>query len=170
MTTAGSRAVSNGLVWIGSALYSSSISLSAAYSGEQHAVLGSGELNAMSRSMAVRLHIGHDHAGQRRDVLRVAGHAEILSDEVDVEGCPLRIPHEGLHGKADTAGTCERPWRADLETEPVADVQGGRLAQVRLGNLPSHVAVEVNVDSPRTPMSRASSEVAPLMIQPSSTR
>ena len=94
------------------------------------------------------LHIGHDHTGQRRDVLRVAGHAEILSDEIDVEGGPLRIPHEGLHGKADTAGIRERPRRADLEAEPVAKVQGGRLAEVRHGNLPSHLTVEVNVDSP----------------------
>jgi hypothetical protein len=97
------------------------------------------------------LHIGHDYAGQRRDVLRVAGHAEIFSDEVDVESGPLCIPHEGLHGKADTAGIRERPWRADLEAEPIADVQGGRLTQVRLGNLSSHLAVEINVDSPRTP-------------------
>jgi len=36
------------------ALYSSSISLSAACSGERHAVVGSGGLNAASRSMAVR--------------------------------------------------------------------------------------------------------------------
>jgi hypothetical protein len=70
------------------------------------------------------------------------------SYEIDVEGRPLRIPHEGLHGKADTAGICERPRSADLETEPVAKIQGGRLAEVRLGNLPSHVAVQVNVDSP----------------------
>jgi len=60
----------------------------------------------------VLLYMGHDYAGQRRDVVRVAGHAEIFSDEVDVEGGPLRIPHEGLHGKADTAGIRERPWRA----------------------------------------------------------
>jgi hypothetical protein len=89
--------------------------------------------------VSVLLHIGHDHAGQRRDLLRVAGQAEILSDEVDVEGGPLRIPHQGLHGKADTAGLGERPWRADLEAEPVTDVQGGRLTQVRLGNLPGDV-------------------------------
>jgi hypothetical protein len=74
--------------------------------------------------VSMLLHIGHDHAGQRRNLLRVAGHAEILSDEIGVEGGPLRVSHEGLHGKADTAGTCERPWRADLEAEPVADVQG----------------------------------------------
>ena len=92
--------------------------------------------------------VGHNHTGQRGDVLWVAGHAEILSDEIDVKGGPLCIPHEVLHGKADTAGTCERPWRADLEAEPVADVHSGRPAQVRLGDLPSHVAVEVNVDSP----------------------
>jgi hypothetical protein len=34
----------------------------------------------------------HDHAGQRRDVLRVAGRAEILSGEAGVEGGPGRIP------------------------------------------------------------------------------
>ena len=69
------------------------------------------------------LYIGHDHVRQRRDVLRVASHAEILADEIDVEGGPLRIPHEGpLHGKAGTAGICERPRSADLETEPVAKV------------------------------------------------
>ena len=106
------------------------------------------QVGPAERPVSMLLHIGHDHAGQRRDVLRVAGHAEILSDEIDVEGGPLRIPHEGLHGKADTAGIRERPRRADLETEPVAKVQGGRLAEVRHGNLPSHLAVEVNVDSP----------------------
>jgi len=94
------------------------------------------------------LDIRHDHAGQRRDVLRVAGHAEIVSDEINVKGCPFRISHEDPHGEAGTAGICQRPWRADLEAEPVANVQGGRLAQVGLGNLPSHLAVEVDVDSP----------------------
>ena len=38
------------------------------------------------------LYIGHDHASQWRDVLRVAGHAEILSEEIDAKGCPFRIP------------------------------------------------------------------------------
>ena len=120
--------------------------------------------------VSMLLDIRHDHAGQRRDVLRVAGHAEILSEEINVKGCPFRISHEDPHGEAGTAGICQRPWRADLEAEPVANVQGGRLAQVGLGNLPSHLAVEVDVDSPRTPMSRASNAVAPLMIQPSSMR
>jgi hypothetical protein len=73
---------------------------------------------------------------------------EILSDEIDVEGSPFRISHEGLHGKADTAGICERPRSADLEAEPVAKVHSGRLAEVHLGNLSSHLTVEVNVDSP----------------------
>jgi hypothetical protein len=98
--------------------------------------------------VSMLLYIGHDHASQWRDVLRVAGHAEILSDEIDVKGCPLRIPHEGLHRKAGTAGTCQWPWRADLEAEPVANLQGGRPAQVRLCNFPGHLAVQVNVDSP----------------------
>ena len=101
--------------------------------------------------VAMLLHIGHDHAGQWRNILRLAGHAEVLADEIDVECGPLRIPHEGLHGKADTTGIHERPRRADLEAEPVAKVQGGRLAEVRHGNLPSHLAVEVNVESPPDP-------------------
>ena len=101
--------------------------------------------------VAMLLHIGHDHAGQRRNILRLAGHAEILADEIDVECSPLRIPHEGLHGKADTTSIHERPRRADLEAEPVAKAQGGRLAEVRHGNLPSHLAVEVNVESPPDP-------------------
>jgi hypothetical protein len=42
------------LVSIGSAVYSSSISLSIAHSGERHALVGSGVLNAASRSVAVR--------------------------------------------------------------------------------------------------------------------
>jgi hypothetical protein len=62
--------------------------------------------------VSMLLHIGHDYAGQRRDILRVAGHAEIFSHEVDVESGPLRIPHECLYGKTGTAGIRERPWRA----------------------------------------------------------
>ena len=116
------------------------------------------------------LYIGHDHVRQRRDVLRGTGHTEILSDEIDVKGRPLRIPHEGLQGKADTAGICERPRSADLETDPVAKVEGGRLVEVRSGNLPSHLAVEVNVDRPLDAVVAGQQAVAPLMIQPSSTR
>lgn len=76
--------------------------------------------------VSMLLHIGHDDGGQRRDVLRIPGHKEIFSDEIDVEGGPFRIPHEDLDGKAGTASIRERPWRADLEAEPIADVQGGR--------------------------------------------
>ena len=47
-------AVRSGLVWIDLALYSSSISLSAACSGERHALVGSGGVKAASRSMAMR--------------------------------------------------------------------------------------------------------------------
>jgi len=57
-----------------------------------------------------------------------------------------------------------------METEPVAKVQGGRLAEVRPGNLPSHLAVEVNVDRPLDADVAGQQAVAPLMIQPSSTR
>jgi hypothetical protein len=48
------QVVRNGLVWIDSVLYSSSISLSAAWSGDLHAAVGSGGLNTMSRSIAIR--------------------------------------------------------------------------------------------------------------------
>ena len=41
-------------VWIGWAFYSSSISLSAAGSGEENAAVGSGAVNAASRSMVIR--------------------------------------------------------------------------------------------------------------------
>ena len=44
----------DGLVWIYSALYSGSISLSAACSEEWHALAGSGSMNAASRSVAIR--------------------------------------------------------------------------------------------------------------------
>lgn len=43
----------DGLLWTDPAFYSSSISLSAACSGEWHVLVGSGGLNAASRSMAI---------------------------------------------------------------------------------------------------------------------
>jgi len=54
-------------------------------------------------------------------------------------GAPSRCGTESSR-ESGHAGTCERPQRAgaDLEAEPVTDVQGGRLAQVRLGYLPGH--------------------------------
>ena len=48
------QVVRDGLDWIALTFYSSSISLSAACSGERHAVVGSGGLNTASRSMAMR--------------------------------------------------------------------------------------------------------------------
>src|SRR5206468_62810 len=50
------------------------------------------------------------------------------------------------HGKAGASGIGVRARRADLEAEPVANVQGGRAAEVHLGDLPGHLAVEVDVD------------------------
>ena len=101
--------------------------------------------------VSMLLHIGHDHAGQRRDLLRVAGHAEIcFADEIGVEGGPLRVSHEGLHGKADTAGTCESGRGGPISKRnqsPMSRAAG--LAQVRLGYIQGHVAVEINVDGPR---------------------
>ena len=44
----------DGLVWLDSAPYSSSISLSGACSGTRHALVGSGGMYMLSRSMAVR--------------------------------------------------------------------------------------------------------------------
>jgi hypothetical protein len=52
--TAGSRALGDGLVRIGWALYSNSISLSAACSGGRSVLVGSGGLNSTSRSIAIR--------------------------------------------------------------------------------------------------------------------
>jgi hypothetical protein len=48
------QVVRDGMVWIGSALYSSSISLSAARSGGWRDLLGSGALDVTLRSMAIR--------------------------------------------------------------------------------------------------------------------
>jgi hypothetical protein len=53
MVTPSSRVIGDGVVWINLALYSSSISLSAACFGERPAVVGSGGLDTPSRSIAM---------------------------------------------------------------------------------------------------------------------
>ena len=92
--------------------------------------------------VAMLLHIGHGHAGQRRDILRLAGHAEILADEIDVERGPLRIPHGGLHGKADTTGIHEWPRWAYLEAEPVANIPCRGLSQLPLDDVARPCVIE----------------------------
>ena len=54
MATAGSCGIRDGLVWLDSAPYSSSISLSGACSGTWDALAGSGGMYLLSRSVAVR--------------------------------------------------------------------------------------------------------------------
>jgi len=49
-------------------------------------------------AVAVLLDIGHDDVGQRRDMLGLAGHAEVGPDEVDVERRPHCRADGGCHG------------------------------------------------------------------------
>src|SRR5450432_1639413 len=60
-------------------------------------------------AVSVLLDIRHDHTGQRRYILGLAGHAEIRTDQVDVELDPNRVTHQGGYGEADAAGIDDRP-------------------------------------------------------------
>src|SRR5450432_3694159 len=108
--------------------------------------------------VSVLLDIRHAHTGQGRNSLRFAGHVHVGSDEVDVEGGPGRVADEGRDRKADTPSAGGRPRRANLEAEPVADVHGDRLAQLRLSHLPGCRTVDIYVDSrPDTDITRQQS-------------
>jgi hypothetical protein len=97
-------------------------------------------------AISVLLDIGNHTTRERRNVIRLPGHLQICTDEVDAEMRPHCRTYRRRHRESDRAGGNRRsdPY---VETEPIAKVQRRRAAQVSLGDLPSYVAVDVNVQA-----------------------
>lgn len=98
-------------------------------------------------AVAVLFDIGHDDPCQRRRRLGLAGHAQVRTDEVDVELRPFGGPDVGDRWQPYTLGAIAYGTAgADLEPEPVADVAASGFAQFRLGYLAGAGPVHVDID------------------------
>src|ERR1700749_1115004 len=67
-----------------------------------------------------------------------------------MEASPRRSPNDGSDGEPDT-DTAHWGRGADFEFEPVADVGGGGMPEVRLGSRKRDLAVQVDVERAASP-------------------
>jgi hypothetical protein len=118
-------------------------------------------------SVAALVDFRDDAARQGRDVIRLPGHTEVGTDQVDVELDPGRRPDDG--GNRETEGLLAARRHPDFEAKPIAHVQGRGPAQVCLGYFSPHFPVQVDVEAAAHPKVAGEQSGCPFTTQPSST-
>jgi hypothetical protein len=98
-------------------------------------------------AVSVLLDAGHKDTGKGWYVVGPPGHPQVLASQIHVEGHPHRGADYRRHRQAGRRSGCDRLGRADVETEPVADVALCGCPQLRFCALARLRAVEIDIDS-----------------------